>query len=424
MAGKRALKVFLSYAHADRDAVKELYTRLKTDGVDAWLDREKLLPGQDWELEIRHAVSAADVVVVCLSCHFSEKGFRQREVRIALEEADSQPEGTIFIIPARLEKCESLENLEKWHRVDLFEEDGYEKLMCALQMRADNIGAKVQAGKSNSSADSKKSIGKDQTGSKRTSFSRQNKNNDVTLKDEPVKQGAGQYTPPPESSAAPKTKEDKSKNIEYFAAIATLVGAIATIFAAILGFPSVETWLAGDSTSTVTVTYTAPATFTPVVLPSDTLTPTATQMETATPTIEPTFTQTITSTATLPPRPADTVAPSSTATPRPAYSCIVINEKPAQNSKINRGNNFKIEFRLVNTGTAAWSEDLALVIVSNPSEIIDPDPSPIRFPRMQPGASHRFSFDATAPYKDGRYVITFKLGDGICWPYVAFNVVK
>jgi len=39
-------------------------TRLTQDGVDAWLDKEKscgersrtILPGQDWELEIRKAV--------------------------------------------------------------------------------------------------------------------------------------------------------------------------------------------------------------------------------------------------------------------------------------------------------------------------------------------------------------------------------
>lgn len=43
---KRPLKVFLCHAHADRDAVKALYTRLTADGVD----------GQGWELEIRKSV--------------------------------------------------------------------------------------------------------------------------------------------------------------------------------------------------------------------------------------------------------------------------------------------------------------------------------------------------------------------------------
>jgi hypothetical protein len=64
---KRPLKVFLCHAHADRDPVRGLPegTRLTTlalagsareDGVDVWLDKEKLLPGQDWELEIRKAM--------------------------------------------------------------------------------------------------------------------------------------------------------------------------------------------------------------------------------------------------------------------------------------------------------------------------------------------------------------------------------
>ena len=63
-ADKRPLKVFLCHAHADRDPVRGLYTRLTKDGVDAWFDKENpcgersrtILPGQDWELEIRKAV--------------------------------------------------------------------------------------------------------------------------------------------------------------------------------------------------------------------------------------------------------------------------------------------------------------------------------------------------------------------------------
>jgi len=141
---KRPLKVFLCHAHSDRDAVKALYDRLTKDGVDAWLDKEKLLPGQDWELEIRKAVREADVVVVCLSKQFNQAGFRQKEVRLALDTAMEQPEGEIFIIPARLEESDTLESLRKWHEVDLFEGDGYELLVRSLQLRGDKIGAVLQ----------------------------------------------------------------------------------------------------------------------------------------------------------------------------------------------------------------------------------------------------------------------------------------
>ncbi len=144
---KRPLKVFLCHAHADRDPVRGLYTRLTQDGVDAWLDKAKLLPGQDWELEIRKAVRDADVVVVCLSKQFNQVGFRQKEVRLALDTAMEKPEGEIFIIPARLEECDNLESLRKWHWVDLFEEDGYEILMRALRVRGDRIGLTLSAQK-------------------------------------------------------------------------------------------------------------------------------------------------------------------------------------------------------------------------------------------------------------------------------------
>jgi len=138
---KRPLKVFLCHVHADRDTVRGLYTRLTQDGVDAWLDKEKLLPGQDWELEIRKAVREADVVVVCLSKQFNQAGFRQKEVRLALDTAMEKPEGEIFIIPARLEECDNLESLRHLHWVDLFEESGYERLMQALSLRAQTVGA-------------------------------------------------------------------------------------------------------------------------------------------------------------------------------------------------------------------------------------------------------------------------------------------
>lgn len=142
---KHSLKVFLCHAHADAAAVHALYVRLTKDGVDVWLDKEKLLPGQDWELEIKKAVRESDVIVVCLSKQFNQAGFRQKEVRLALDTAMEKPEGEIFIIPARLEECETLESLRKWQWVDLFEVDGYEMLMRAMRARAEKIGAVLQA---------------------------------------------------------------------------------------------------------------------------------------------------------------------------------------------------------------------------------------------------------------------------------------
>ena len=121
--------------------MRGLYTRLTQDGVDAWFDKENLLPGQDWEFEIRKAVRETDLVVVCLSKNFNQAGFRQKEVRLALEVAMEKPDGEIFIVPSKLEECEVIDSLRKWHWVDLFEDSGYEKLAQTLNLRAGRVDA-------------------------------------------------------------------------------------------------------------------------------------------------------------------------------------------------------------------------------------------------------------------------------------------
>jgi len=106
------------------------------------LDEEDLLPGQDWRQEIPKAVRAADVVIVCLSKRFIAKaGYGQKEIVLALDAADEKPEGTIFIIPVKLEECQIPERLSRWHWVNLFEERGYERLMLALKSRAEHRDA-------------------------------------------------------------------------------------------------------------------------------------------------------------------------------------------------------------------------------------------------------------------------------------------
>lgn len=137
------LKVFISYAREDKVAADNLCQRLISAGVDVWLDKQSILPGQDWEHEIRKAVQNADAILICLSKEFNKAGYRQREVRIALDQASLQPEGEIFIIPIRTELCESLESLRRWQWVDLFESNGFELLMRALQTRAKSIDAVV-----------------------------------------------------------------------------------------------------------------------------------------------------------------------------------------------------------------------------------------------------------------------------------------
>lgn len=141
---QRPLRVFLCHASSDKPTVRQLYQRLCAEGIDAWLDEEKLLPGQDWQLEIPKAVRASDVVIVCLShSSVSKSGYVQKEIRFALDVADEQPEGTIYLIPLKLEECNVPSRLSRWQWVNFYEEKGWEKLMRALKARGRDLGIDV-----------------------------------------------------------------------------------------------------------------------------------------------------------------------------------------------------------------------------------------------------------------------------------------
>jgi hypothetical protein len=148
MTVSRKLHVFLCHASLDKPIVRELYQRLLAeDWIDPWLDEEKLLPGQDWDMEIENAVEAADVVVVCLSnTSVSKEGYVQRELKFVLDIALEKPEGTIFIIPLRLDDCDLPRHLRAWQYVDYFPADrrdwAIQRLMKSLKIRHEDLKPK------------------------------------------------------------------------------------------------------------------------------------------------------------------------------------------------------------------------------------------------------------------------------------------
>jgi hypothetical protein len=141
----RKLHVFLCHASQDKPIVREFYQRLCTEGwIDPWLDEEKLLPGQDWDLEIEKAVEAADAVIVCVSNQsVTKEGYVQKEIRKVLDIALEKPEETIFIIPLRLDDCELPRRLRTWQYVDYFpagqQSPAYQRLLQSLRIRFDQL---------------------------------------------------------------------------------------------------------------------------------------------------------------------------------------------------------------------------------------------------------------------------------------------
>ncbi|HEY2915344.1 MAG TPA: toll/interleukin-1 receptor domain-containing protein [Candidatus Angelobacter sp.] len=127
----------MSHSSADIAAARKIYHQLSAEaGIEPWLDEESLIPGQSWREEIPKAVNSADVFLVCVSnSSVTKEGYLQREIRYALDAAEEKPEGTIFIIPLKLEECEIPARLRGWQWANLFQENGYARLMQALKLR-------------------------------------------------------------------------------------------------------------------------------------------------------------------------------------------------------------------------------------------------------------------------------------------------
>lgn len=128
--------VFISYAREDAPRAKQLHDDLRRAGIEPWLDQEALLPGQRWDLAIEQAIARSEFIVVLLSRRSVEKtGYYQKEIRQALEYADARPDGSIYLIPVRLEAFELTHpKLAKFQYADLFPswEYGLRKILHAI----------------------------------------------------------------------------------------------------------------------------------------------------------------------------------------------------------------------------------------------------------------------------------------------------
>jgi len=141
MPETRPLRVFLCHASQDKPAVRKLFSQLKSQTwVDPWLDEVKLLPGMDWELEIFKAIREADVIIVCLSNEsVAKEGYVQKEFKRALGFAEEKPDGTIFLIPLRLDDCKPPLKFQQWQWLDYFQPEAHKRLLQSLYLRAGSL---------------------------------------------------------------------------------------------------------------------------------------------------------------------------------------------------------------------------------------------------------------------------------------------
>lgn len=145
----RRLNVFICCSSVDKALAVNFYQLLKNYNIDIWFDQESLLPGQDKDFEIENAIQRSDVNLICLSeKSMRSEGYIHKGITHLLDRATKIPEGTIFIIPCRLDEKVALPpRLMRFTPMDTFDFDKTEnlnKLMQSLRLRAADIDIEIE----------------------------------------------------------------------------------------------------------------------------------------------------------------------------------------------------------------------------------------------------------------------------------------
>ena len=133
-------QVFVAYVEEDIEIARRLSNSLSAAGCSVWLDKDKLLPGQNWPRSIERAIEISDVFVACFSPRsIAKRGQFQCELRWALDCARRTPLDESFLLPVRLEACEVPRRIsDHVQYVDLFPdwERGVKRVLRGIQKSA------------------------------------------------------------------------------------------------------------------------------------------------------------------------------------------------------------------------------------------------------------------------------------------------
>ena len=119
---QRQPQVFIAYVQEDLAEARRLRDGLAAGGCSPWLDKDQLLPGQNWPRAIERAIEISDAFVPCFSSRsIVKRGLFQSELRWALDCARRLPLEWTFVFPVRLESCRVPRRIEEQSQyVDLF----------------------------------------------------------------------------------------------------------------------------------------------------------------------------------------------------------------------------------------------------------------------------------------------------------------
>ena len=138
----RAYQVFLSHDSSDKPLVEQLARRLVRSGIEPWLDKWNLIPGQPWQEAIE------DALEVCVSCavFIGSNGtspWQNEEMRAAIDRRVHDSRGEFRVIPvllpganrgerSRLPSFLAATTWVEFHE-SLEEEEPFHRLLCGIR---------------------------------------------------------------------------------------------------------------------------------------------------------------------------------------------------------------------------------------------------------------------------------------------------
>jgi hypothetical protein len=106
-------------------------------------------------------------------------------------------------------------------------------------------------------------------------------------------------------------------------------------------------------------------------------------------------------------------------TVKPEYACDIIHQRPFDNEKFAKGDDFDIRWTFVNIGTKPWRAGSDLKYSYGPQMTTT---TLLELPEIAPGAQYEVILDATAPTEAGTQTMVWSLEGVYCTPYVSIIV--
>ena len=133
-----APRVFICYASEDTEAIEQLSAKLTAAGIAVWRDKQNLRGGDNWDRILIHVIeNQVDYVLVAQSQAMGRriKGYFFKEIQAALKQKEELRPDLLFLIPAKIESCDGMEELrnQKLHELDISTEAGFQTLLLSIR---------------------------------------------------------------------------------------------------------------------------------------------------------------------------------------------------------------------------------------------------------------------------------------------------